>query len=241
MRALDSTVEEIAVSGFSVVSDLISKDRLKQAQEDADRLLESTPMPMPGVDEPVYGRMAKSYFPKSRSFDDLLCHPTLLEIARRVLVPNGKSIFRRESGGVQLSTTMIKDVQPREARRHFHRDDDFYPIARPRPPLILNTLLALDDFTLETGATWLVPGSHKWTKPVSQDTEYEVAEMNAGSILLFDGSCWHNNGSNLTYDKCRRALNIYYSQGWLRQIEGPYLGLSKEQLSELPTKLREIV
>lgn len=136
---------------------------------------------------------------------------------------------------------MIKDVQLREAHRHFHRDDDFCPIARPRPPLILNTLLALDDFTPESGATWIDAESQKWTKPVPQATEYELAEMSAGSIVLSDGPCWHNNGSNLTYDKCRRALNIYYSHGWLRQMEGPYLGLSKEQLSELPTKLREIV
>ena len=241
MRAIDSTVEEIEVKGFSVVPGFISEDRLKSAREDADLLLESTPNPMPGVDESVYGRMAKSYFPKSRAFDDLLAHPTLLEIVRRVLVPDGKSFFRWGSGGIQLSTTMIKDVQPREAHRHFHRDDDFYPIARPRPPLIVNSLLALDDFTFETGATRIVPGSHKWTAPVSQDTDYEVVQMSAGSILLFDGSCWHNNGSNLTYDRCRRALNIYYSQAWLRQLEGAYLGMSTEQLSKLPQQLREIV
>ena len=68
----------------------------------------------------------------------------------------------------------------------FHQDDGHYPLPRPRPTFIANTLIALDDFTKENGATRLVPFSHNWTAPVRQDVEFEYAEMEAGSLLVFD-------------------------------------------------------
>ena len=71
--------------------------------------------------------------------------------------------------------------------------------------------------------------------------EHIVVEMDAGSILRFDGSLWHNNGANRTIGKTRRALNMYYSQSWLRQVEGPYLGLTTDQVKELPDTLRSII
>ena len=241
MSTVQTAVSEIADRGFAVIRDLISPERLEKARVDSEALLEPTPHPMPGVDGGVYGRMAKAYFPKTRAFDDLLCLPTVLAIAKQVLNPDDRAFIGASASGIQLSGTMIKDVQPREAHRHFHRDDDLYPITRPHPPVVMNSLLAIDDFTFETGATWFVEGSHKWNEPVRQDAEYVVAEMPAGSMVLFDGSVWHNNGSNLTYDKCRRALNVYYSSNWLRQLGGPHLGLPTERLSELPDTLRDIV
>ena len=242
MRSVETAVQEIRDVGYTVIPNLIDGPRLRQAQADADALLGPTPIEMPGLDGKVIGRMCKGLFRKSRAFDDLYAHPTVLAVVRGVLVDSEqKRSYLSFGSGIQLSTVMIKDVQPRENIRHMHRDDGWYPIARPRPPIVVNTLLALDPFTRETGGTLVVPGSHRCTGPVEQDHEHVVVEMDVGSILMFDGSLWHNNGANQTADRTRRALNMYYSQSWLRQVEGPYLGLTTDEVEELPEALRAIV
>ena len=241
MHDIETAVQEIKDVGYAIIPNLIDGPRLRRAQADADALLGPTPIEMPGLDGKVIGRMCKGLFRKSRAFDDLYAHPTVLAVVRGVLVdPERKRSYLSFGSGIQLSTVMIKDVQPRESIRHMHRDDGWYPIPRPRPPIVVNTLLALDPFTRETGGTLVVPGSHKWTRPVEQDHEHVVVEMDAGSILMFDGSLWHNNGANKTADRTRRALNMYYSQSWLRQVEGPYLGLTTDEVRDLPETLKAI-
>ena len=242
MPNVETAIQQIKDVGYTIIPNLVDGERLRQGQADAQTLLEATPIKMPGLDGKVFGRMCKGLFRKSRAFDDLYAHPTVLAVVRGVLVdPDRKRGYFPFGGGIQLSTVLIKDVQPRENIRHMHWDDAGYPIPRPRPPIVVNTLLALDPFTRETGATLVVPGSHKWTGPVQQDCEHVAVEMDAGSILMFDGSLWHNNGANQTAGKTRRALNMYYSQSWLRQVERPYLGLTTDEFKELPETLRAIV
>ena len=232
MVDLHSELETLARDGFVIVEDLIDENRLGQAQEDAELLLEPTPILMPGVSGEVRGRMCKGLFGKSRAFDDLYVNPVVLALVREYL--------NQGDVGIKLSGCMIKDVQPREAHRHFHRDDDLLKVPRPHPPIVVNSLLALDDFTRETGATWVVPGSHKWDRPVDQDPDYEVIEMSAGSIVLLDGSVWHNNGNNLTHDRSRRALNMYYIHSSFDQMEGQRMGLNQDEWERLPVALQSI-
>lgn len=242
MGVVETAIKQIKEDGYAIIANLISGDRLRRAQEDAEALLEKTPIAMPGLDGRIIGRMKKGLFRATRAFDDLYVHPTILAVARGVLTDaESKSYLTLAGGGIQLSTVMIKDVVPRENVRHMHRDDAGYPIARPRAPLMVNMLLALDQFSKATGGTLVVPGSHKWTKPVEQDADHIVVEMDAGSIVMFDGAIWHNNGANHTTDRSRKALNIYYSLSWLRQVEGPYLGLTTDQVKELPQELQAII
>jgi ectoine hydroxylase-related dioxygenase (phytanoyl-CoA dioxygenase family) len=240
MDQIDTAVRQIQTDGYAIVPDLIAGERLRRAQDDAEALLEATSIDMPGLDGPIRGRMRKGLFRASRAFDDLYSHPTVTAIVSRVLVPGTKARFR-PGRDIQLSSCMIKDVVPREGKRMLHQDDVVYPIARPRAPVMVNTLLALDPFSRRTGGTLVVPGSHLWTCQVEQDRTCVVVEMAAGSIVLFDGAIWHNNGANETTDQYRRALNIYYSAGWLRQMEGPFLGLTTAQALQLPAPLQAII
>jgi len=53
-------------------------------------------------------------------------------------------------------------IHPGEAAQGVHFDDSFYPFPRPRPPVSLATIIAIDDFTAENGATEVIAGSHLW-------------------------------------------------------------------------------
>lgn len=65
---------------------------------------------------------------------------------------------------------MIKDVQPGEGIRAFPQDDGFYPIRRPRQPLVVNALLATDPFTNANSATRVVRRSYRWDQAADPTT-----------------------------------------------------------------------
>ena len=239
---VNSAVQQIEDRGFAIIEGLLSGDRLYRAARDAEELLEAVPNDGTDATDTITHRMCKGLFTKTRRFDDLYVLPIVMKLVERVLSAQASPQRYKVMGrSYQFAFTMLKDVVPGQTPREFHQDDVFYPIPRPHPPLFLNSLLALDDFTEATGATRVVPGSHKWSEPVSQSAEFEVAEMPAGSLLIFDGAMWHTNGANSTQDTHRKALNLAYSCRWLQPLGGPYLGLDTAKLDDLEPELRAIL
>lgn len=244
MTNVEAAVERIRTEGFAVIENLVDEDRLARLSDDSDALLHPTPN-QPGLNGTrATGRMFKGLFRTSRAFDDIIVHPTVLGVVRGVLVGSKQTkpgFYGGGFRGIQLSTAMIKDVQPGQDIRAMHQDDGFYPIPRPRQPLTVNTLLAIDPFAVENGATRLVPRSHLWSKRIEPDHDFVTVEMDAGSILMFDGAVWHGRGPNTTAGQCRRALNLYYSCSWLRQLDGHYCGLPEVDVHRLPATLQALL
>ena len=244
MTNVEAAVERIRTEGFAVIENLVDEDRLARLSDDSDALLHPTPN-QPGLNGTrATGRMFKGLFRSCRAFDDIIVHPTILGVVRGVLVGSKQTkpgFYGGGFRGIQLSTAMIKDVQPGEDIRAMHQDDGFYPIPRPRQPLTVNTLLAIDPFAVENGASRLVPRSHHWSKRIEPDHDFVTVEMDAGSILMFDGAVWHGRGPNTTAGQCRRALNLYYSCSWLRQLDGHYCGLPEVDVHRLPTTLQALL
>ena len=241
--SIEAAVERIGTEGFAVIPNLVDEDRLARLSEDSDALLHPVPN-QPGLNGTrATGRMFKGLFRSSRAFDDIIVHPTVLAVVRGVLVGSEQTKASHYGGfrGIRLSTAMIKDVQPGEDIRTLHQDDGFFPIPRPHQPLAVNTLLAIDPFTVANGATRVVPRSHHWGKKLEPDHDFVTVEMDPGSILMFNGAVWHGRGPNTTADRCRRALNMFYSCSWLRQVEGHYCGLPEAEVDRLPTTLKALL
>ncbi|MDE0037383.1 MAG: phytanoyl-CoA dioxygenase family protein [Gammaproteobacteria bacterium] len=242
--SIEAAIERIGTEGFAVIPNLIDEDRLARLSDDSEALLHPIPN-QPGLNGArATGRMFKGLFRSSRAFDDIIVHPTILAVVRGVLVASKQTNADYYGGSfrdIQLSTSMIKDVQPGEDIRTLHQDDGFFPIPRPRQPLAVNTLLAIDPFTVANGATRVVPRSHHWSKKLEPDHDFVTVEMDAGSILMFNGAVWHGRGPNRTAGRCRRALNLYYSCSWLRQVDGHYCGLPKAEVDRLPATLKALL
>ncbi len=111
-----------------------------------------------------------------------------------------------------------------------------FPIARPRPPLIVNTRWALTEFTAENGATRLVPRSQDATE-LGENPSIVTAETAPGSCLLvrFDGG-----GANYA-QRPRLGLNVNYNCAWLRQQENQYLAIPKEIAATLPDEFLRLL
>lgn len=98
-----------------------------------------------------------------------------------------------------------------------HRDIKFFSNS---VPLMLNTLVFLDDFTKENGPTLLLPYSHKIEKKPSNRDFFKnsiQALGNAGDVLVFDSNIWHASSENKTPNS-RKALPITFTTPIIKQL-----------------------
>lgn len=100
--------------------------------------------------------------------------------------------------------------------QRFHRDVRTYS---ENFHLMLNMLVMVDDFTVENGATKVLPGSHR-VKNRPDDDYMEINSIRttgkAGSVILFDSNLWHSAAKNTT-DKSRRALTLTFTRPFFKQ------------------------
>ena len=161
-------------------------------------------------------------------------HADVLAVAERVL---DKELL--------LSSFCSLTLGPGQEAQPLHEDTQQIPLLRPHPPLALNAIWALSDFTTENGATLAVPGSHLFPTSPVYGKHYGPADglrpmtMKAGTILLFDSALWHGAGANTTQER-RYALSCYYGAGWMRQQENLQLGIPRETAARFPRRLQEL-
>ena len=167
-------------------------------------------------------RRAYGLLGKTRALDDLILDPVSLELAGAVL------------GDFLLSALVAIQIGPGESAQGPHTDDGIYPLPQPHPTVILNSMWAVDDFTEANGATFLFPRSHR-----EERAERIVAEMPAGSVILYLGTLVHGGGANTT-DAPRLGVLIEYLSSWLRQQETHTVVMPPDRAAEMPKRLQEL-
>jgi len=173
---------------------------------------------------------------KSRVFvEQVLCHPVLLGVCDEVLLPS--------CARYQLNIAHVLDRGPGSPLQMLHRDELVWVhLPTPHPEVQVASILALEDFTAENGATRVVPGSHRWPRDrEAQLDELVAAEMPAGSAILYLGSTIHGGGPNTTKDRRRRGMHHSYTLGWLRTEENHYLGTPLEVARTFPRQALELL
>ena len=226
---LQGYLDTIEKQGYVVIPDWISKERANQALETLQQEI-----------DPIRDHISKdrntfrchNLLAKSRGFDDLVSDWRLLAVIQAVL---GKYF--------QISSAVLFDLQEGSEPQTLHQDDSIWPLPRPHPHFVCNTIIAVEDFTAENGATWVVPGSHLWhDQPVRQPPDVDAIqlEMSAGSIVFFVGSLWHGGGGNKT-SKSRKGLNFNFNLSYLRQQENQYIGVPFEEVIKMPLHLQKVL
>jgi ectoine hydroxylase-related dioxygenase (phytanoyl-CoA dioxygenase family) len=115
-------------------------------------------------------------------------------------------------------------------------------VPEPHPPLVVNTMWPLDEFTADNGATRFIPGSHRWEpgRQPGPDDPVETAVMSPGSTLFYLGSLWHGGGANQTTWP-RLGVILEFAAGWLRPQENHCLAVPRDIARELPERLQELL
>jgi len=228
-----STSEDVAQrltdDGYVVVTGMMDDAGLQAARADLNRVLQSTQTGR-NFFEGFGTQRVYALFAKTRMFDQAAIDPLLLGVLDQVL------------GHYQLSAPVGICIGPGEKAQILHRDDSVYPVPEPHPPLVVNTMWPLDEFTAENGATRFVPGSHRWEpgrRPAESDP-VETAVMSPGSVMFYLGSLWHGGGANQT-SAPRLGVILEYCSGWLRQQENHCLAVPRDTVRELPERLQELL
>ena len=228
LPSVDDVVASLERDGYMVVHGMLSAQEVAATKADLAQVLARTPTGRNDFEGPRTRRIY-ALFAKTRAFDQPAVHPLVLGVVERVI------------GHSQLSAPTGIEIGPGEVAQPLHFDDSIYPVPRPHPELVLNTMWALDDFTEANGATRLVPGSHgaaRTTPPAM--TETVPAEMPAGSVMFYVGSIWHGGGANRT-DEPRLGVILEYAASWLRQQENHLLAVPRAVVRTLPERLQELL
>jgi len=220
----EKIVAALREAGAVIVDDLLGEELLGRLNAEIDEHLERADPERKLINPIVQGffgpetRHVTDVAAKSRAFaEEVLCHPVLLALADAILLPS--------CACHQLNVAQVLDRGPGSPQQFLHRDELVWNhVPRPHSDLQLASVIALEDFTAENGATRVIPGSHTWSeerKP--QLDELVAAEMRAGSAIIYLGSTIHGGGPNTTADRRRRGMHMSYTLGWLRTEENHYL------------------
>lgn len=231
--SVEDAVACIAEHGYVIIDELAPPGIMDRVEAELDPYLEATGfghIPELGL----LTRRTGSLIARSPAVRELILNPLFLGIVKQRL---------SHASMVQLALTELIALSPGAAAQFLHRDEllyDGYPFANDYE-IYTNSLWAVTDYTEEMGATRVVPGSHKLGPSERFTIEDTVAaEMPRGSVLIFSGKVYHGGGENKS-NRVRKALDLGFTVGWVRQEENQYLSCPPEIARTLPEELLRLM
>jgi Phytanoyl-CoA dioxygenase (PhyH) len=184
-----------------MLSEAFESARLRHASQHGGKEALAT------IDEHNTIRLPMAYDPL---FLELAANEKIIELCRR-LIP-GYVVLNQQNGVIN------PPCAGQYNQGAWHRDLPYQHFVSSRP-LAINALFCLDQFTIENGATRVLPGSHRQEAFPSDrfvDAEAATIAAPAGAFIILDCMVFHSGGVNTT-DQPRRAVNQVYSIPLLRQ------------------------
>jgi ectoine hydroxylase-related dioxygenase (phytanoyl-CoA dioxygenase family) len=215
-NALDRAFEEVRVQGYAILDGIIPPAELPRWRERLDAVYarqeaETGRDDMQGLNELDTARALVAY---DDHFAELAAQPTVLALVRRLVA---QYVILSQQNGVLCHANRVHH------QTAWHRDLPYQEVVTSRP-LAVSAIFALDEFSQESGATWVVPASHK--QEVGPSTDYierhrVPAVAAAGSVILLDSLLLHCTGLNTAGFIRRAVINLYTVPLLAQQINLP--------------------
>ena len=147
---------------------------------------------------------------RHRVFEEVALHPLVRAAAESVV---GRGMLLGAMSGT------YKEAGP--GAIDIHAD---YPLVREPYPefgLICVACWALEDWTVDAGPTWVIPGSHLRRRGPKRGDSREGAkpiEMPKGSVALWGNGVWHWQGDR-SQAGARVAIHVTYNRVFVRQLD----------------------
>ncbi len=231
MSNLRQELFEIDVYGFTILENVLAPDEVAEMKAVLVRLVDEK-----GVDRGDCIHI--SNLPTMDTvFFKTIDHPRILPLLEGTMTNRVPLI---------LGSLNARIVRPGDPVQRLHGDilEDLMK-KDGKNPVMMNTVWMLDDFTPEIGATRIVPGTHKsGINPPPEDVAIQhvsTATAPAGSVLVFNGQCWHGGGAN-TGDRDRHAIFGHYRIGPMMRFQlDPHHRFPEEWLDLLTDRQKQLL
>jgi ectoine hydroxylase-related dioxygenase (phytanoyl-CoA dioxygenase family) len=210
--ATDEAIAELRVNGYTVIPSALPAEFVRDLGLALDRAYarqvgeiggESVLHAMHDAD---IARCMLAYAPE---FLEVATAPPLMKLAARML---GNEFLLLMQNGI------INRPERENYQAKWHRDLNYQHWTSSKA-LAINALLCIDDFTLENGATFVLPGTHHVpefpTAGFARRFERQI-QAPAGSFLILDAMLFHRAGVNRT-NRVRRAVNHVIGRPFMAQ------------------------
>jgi len=225
-----SIMDQVNTQGYIIIEKLFSDDAMDGLK--ADALTRFKHASGRNNFEGLATQRLYSIMAETDIANPMVEHPLIMGLLDNIFEPN-----------YLLSQLQVINIHPGEVAQPLHYDDGFYPWPRPRRALGAATIIAIDDFTKDNGATVLIPDSHNWDDrlPALQDKERLIkAVMPKGSVLFFLGTLWHGGGANES-KASRMCLTAQYCAPFCRTQENFSLSIPKSRVKNYSETIQRLL
>ena len=203
-QALEANVQQLADDGYTVIADPAALAIADETRAAILRLVDKDPASR--------SQTRFTLLDLDPVFAKAIATPQLLTLVE-VLLGQG-ALFSQLAGSVRRKGPGSLGL---------HADNSWFPEPFPEWEIMCTACFVLDDFTEESGATLVIPGSHKEKSHPPRDIRATLLGAEPiiapkGSICLWDGSVWHGNYPR-QIDGERVVLHMTYTRLGLAQIE----------------------
>jgi ectoine hydroxylase-related dioxygenase (phytanoyl-CoA dioxygenase family) len=210
--ACDRAVEHIRLTGYTVIDGGYGPEEVQDLSARLDRLLDAQAEKAGGferlaaVGDEETVRCCLAY---DDAFLRIATNAQINAVCARLL---GKFFVLMQQNGI------VNRPERLHAQTAYHRDLPYQSFVSSRP-LAVSALFCVDAFTIENGATVVIPASHKVEQFPSEEVVRAVErpiEAPAGSYIVFDSMLFHRAGRNRS-PLPRRAVNQVFTLPFVAQ------------------------
>ena len=216
---------ELREQGYTIFRDIITPTQLADMRRT--------------IDERIEQQKTQDHGQIYHGVNLVTWHPAFAEVATNPLLL--KTVESLIGDDCILSSCNLGARLPGCEAQGLHRDTGIWGGSMPFMtfPVGIQTAWCVDDFTLENGATRLIPGSHSDPQPVNDRTGIQVVAP-AGSIIAFDCQAFHAGEANRSQDLRRGVLTLYI-RSWIKPQTDHRRSFPTEMIPTASTELLRLL
>ena len=234
-------------NGYLAVPDLLGADELAELKQDIIKLARGgypnqtiEPVPDDLNDEEVLSKILAIHQPHfvSPAMEKYTRHPRISGVLSQITGAH----LAHWSGNVKCMQSMLFIKPPGYQGQSWRQNENYIPT---RDRSLIGAWIAIDDAYVDNGCMWVIPGSQRagYLYPTGKhgnadefDTHDDMAtgfdespqipvEVEAGSVVFFNGYLLHQSLRNRTQASYRRVLVHHYLSSeslppWVKTAEG---------------------
>jgi ectoine hydroxylase-related dioxygenase (phytanoyl-CoA dioxygenase family) len=205
-------IEELEILGYTIIEDVLSKEELAIVTEKilaVNEMQKKETEPFFDITQTDENNIARAPFVYDDYFYNLLNHPKVMPFIKELL---GNYFVLQAQNGVIVYPHLQHSMS------RWHRDLSHQNFVA-EPLIAVNAFFAITPFNSQTGATMLIPHSHRIGYPPSPEyrEKYGISvDAPAGSVFFFNTMLFHQTGRNVS-DGPRIGLSHMYTKYFIKQ------------------------